>query len=317
MVKGMSVDVCVACGAATLDWTTLERLIGVQPGQLPGGPLPQPLAGAPIPNAPPPPAMSAPAMLDDLPPPQSSQPPQAAPTGSLHSQPPPSVPPASTRNEPGLTGIHFSGPDNAEPGLGSSFDVDDDAFERQLLAAAQARRRRTLLLGGLITAAGVVLLLAISLGYGAFEYVQARNAAIVLNAPAPVPGTDLEDVVPRPDPVPENGTVSVEPENNPEPEPETKPTPPPKPKAPSLRNQLDAGWAKVGSNPKAAASSFQTAIGMNPKHPEANYGYGYALLAQGDILGAKPYLCVAKAGNDIETKRDVTSMLKKHDLTCP
>jgi len=311
----MSVDVCVACGAATLEWTTLERLIGVQPGQLPGGPQPQPLAGAPVPNAPPPPAMSPPAMLDDLPPPLSAS--RGATPDPISSQPPPPAP-RPLLNEPGLAGVQFRAEGEQEPGLGSSIasTADDDAFERQLIAAARARRNRTLLLAGLAMAAAVIVLVAVPISYTVFHYVQARNTSVVQNAGPSDDVPELGDVVPEPEPEP-SGTVTVEPEDEPEPEPEPKPKPPPKPKVTSLKGLIDKGWNQVGKSPTKAAATFQQALAKNAAHPEANYGYGYALLQQGNKTGAKPYLCRAVVGDDIATKRDVTSLLSNNSLTCP
>ncbi len=160
----------------------------------------------------------------------------------------------------------------------------------------------------------MILLVGIPVGYTAFSYVKSRNTAVVQNVPTKVevPGTDLEEVVPNPDPQPENGTVSVEPED---PEPPPKP-PPPKPKAPSVSGLVAKGWNQM-SNPTAAAATFQKALNMKASHPEANYGYGYALLEQGNIADAKPYLCTANAGNDRDTTRETTSLLSKHSLTCP
>jgi hypothetical protein len=189
--------------------------------------------------------------------------------------------------------------------------MDDDAFERQLIAASKAKRRRTLVFAGIAIVAAIGMLAVVPLSM-ALQFIQSSNAVVAQNIPAPEP--ELGDVMP--DPQPATGTVSVEPEDEPEPEPEPEPAPV-APKVTSLRGLLDRGWTQVATNPAAAASTFQKALNMNASNPEANYGYGYALLEQGNTAGANPYLCRAVAGNDIDTQRDVAPMLTKHSLTCP
>jgi hypothetical protein len=300
-VNGVMVQVCVACDAATLDWASLQGLI-TQPG-------PQQTAHEPVSESAHerPPLSAPPALIDDETPVPSLPPAKPPPLVAK-----PSVPPASKSpvNEPGLTGIEFKATAAQEPGLTSSVGMaDDDDFEEQLRAVTRARRKRNLVYSVVMLGAVVILSIAVVSSVGIFQYLQSTKTVTV----APVPQTALVDATPEP----EVGVVSVEPEAEPEPEPEPEPKPKPKPRIDSLQSLLSRGWSQVESNPAAAAGTFRKAIDMNGRHPEANYGYGYALLAQGNISGAKPFLCTAKAGNDIETQRDVNAMLMQHNLTCP
>lgn len=94
--------------------------------------------------------------------------------------------------------------------------------------------------------------------------------------------------------------------------------PPPRQPAPRPRLQtlLDRGWSQVVDAPEAAAESFRRALDLEPGDAEANYGYGYALLRQGDPSRAKPFLCQAQQGGDIEVTRDVQALLAQNGLTC-
>lgn len=326
-VQGIEVAVCIACGAATLEFTALERLLGREAAPAPSalGAAPNPGASLsdapPIPYVPPPssdpPTSGPPALLDDLPPRDTAPtlelpdtpPPSSASTSSL---PPESVrPPRPVDNEPRITGVVFPEDAGHEPALTSSIgQTDTDDFERQLKALAQARRRRNIVYGVAALLAASIVFVSVTGSIAFFQLMKSPATASV----APSAEPTLDDVKPKP--APEIGVVSVEPEADPEPEPEPEPAPPP-PKKITLGGLLAKGWNQVESNPSAAAQTFRKAIDMNVKHPEANYGYGYALLEQNDISGAKPYLCTAKAGNDIETTRDVTSLLKQHSLNCP
>ena len=296
-VEDVRVRVCVACDAATLDWGSLQKLVTRPPSQ-------QTTIEQPIEDGSSGPPLSAPPALLDDETPVPSLPPSKPPPISAK----PSVPPSAPKpvNEPGLTGIEFKTQDVHEPGLMSSVGMaNDDDFEKQLRAVTRARRKRNIVYGIVTLGALVIVFTALLLSAGIVGYTQSQKTVTVATAPE----ADLVDAAPDPD----VGVVSVEPEADPEPEPEPKP----KPRVDSLQTLLSKGWSLVESNPAAAAGTFRKAIDMNGQHPEANYGYGYALLAQDNVSGAKPFLCTAKAGNDIETKRDVSAMLTQHNLTCP
>jgi hypothetical protein len=57
-------------------------------------------------------------------------------------------------------------------------------------------------------------------------------------------------------------------------------------------------------------------LASNPRDFEANYGYGYALLQQGQYAKARPYLCKALPSPDVTIQREVSAMLRTHDLAC-
>lgn len=88
-----------------------------------------------------------------------------------------------------------------------------------------------------------------------------------------------------------------------------------KPSLPSWRASIDEGWKLVERQPAAAAAAFKAALSSQPNDPDANYGYGYALLKLGDKPSALPYLCKARTG-DTTTRREVTGVLQAHGLSC-
>ena len=157
-----------------------------------------------------------------------------------------------------------------------------------------------------------------------------------------VPSIDLGEVLatPEPEPKPTGGGEAgdgvaagqIEPEPADPPTPEIVPPPVPEPReqarpqpakpapapAPTgMKGQLTQGWNLVGADPRRAASVFRQVLAQSPRHAEANYGLGYALLQQNDNAGAGPHLCAAMGGSDIEIRRDVTSLLSQYNLSCP
>lgn len=305
VVKGLNVQSCVSCGAYTLDQLTLERLLGgptthwgatPDPGHYRGeSPAPPVYLGAPTIPAPPPPP---PALPGELPP---SLPSQAVPTwrpatpGAFSNppmaaqphQPHPPVPYATSR------------PPEADPA--TRFAAEN--------AARQSRATMLLALGvlGLVAIAMVVVALFLVQG------LTGRGRTEV--AQVTVPPTDLDEVLTQPEPAATAApapSVSVEPAH-----PTPAPPPPPAPPSDSLRTHLERGWNVVDTDPSTAAGHFQRALDLKPSHPEANYGYGYALLEQGNASGAKPFLCAALSGSDVEMQRDVTSLLANNQLSCP
>ncbi|MFT6142711.1 MAG: hypothetical protein ACJAZO_003978 [Myxococcota bacterium] len=53
-----------------------------------------------------------------------------------------------------------------------------------------------------------------------------------------------------------------------------------------------------------------------PSDAEANYGYGYSLVRQGNPQAATFYLCRSLAGANTETRREVAALLGRNGLTC-
>ncbi|HMV65886.1 MAG TPA: tetratricopeptide repeat protein, partial [Myxococcota bacterium] len=93
------------------------------------------------------------------------------------------------------------------------------------------------------------------------------------------------------------------------------PAEPPKAPSTSWRANIELGWKTVERDPSAAAAAFQAALRDQPNDPDANYGYGYALLKLGDRDRAVPWLCRARNG-DAATRREVAGLLQTHGLTC-
>ena len=199
---------------------------------------------------------------------------------------------------------------------GPCSEVDDEEFDRQLAAMASLRRRRAILMAG-VAVALVLMLAAIPTTFVVYKIV----AAWVRPPVEVADGPDLNEVLadaerPAPEPAIEVDPEPVEepePEPEPEPDPEPEPEPAPKPTASRFDTLIAAGWSQAGSDPNKAAGTFQQALAIKPSHHEANYGYGYALLKQGDAAGATPHLCIAVGGPD---GRDVRSLMKRNNLTC-
>ena len=139
------------------------------------------------------------------------------------------------------------------------------------------------------------------------------------------PPTDVEDIVvvevPN-DSAPTKPSIAaapMPPKEKPA-QPKAKPKPetskPSVPKSKSRRDFIDAGWNLVESNPGRAAKSFRQALELNRGDFEANYGYGYAMLKQGDPAEARHYLCIASGSNDKETQREVLAVLGRNGMSC-
>lgn len=94
------------------------------------------------------------------------------------------------------------------------------------------------------------------------------------------------------------------------------PRPAPAPRGPSRRSLIDRGWSLVESDPVAAAAAFDDALALRPGDAEANYGYGYALIRQGNPPASRLYLCRALVGADVETQREVNALLTNNGLNC-
>lgn len=97
-----------------------------------------------------------------------------------------------------------------------------------------------------------------------------------------------------------------------------EPTPPPAPEPPptTTRALVEAGWNAVDRDRTKALGLFRQALAKQPGHPDANYGYGYALLSGGRSLDARPYLCKALANGDAEIQRETRALLSRNQLTC-
>ena len=104
--------------------------------------------------------------------------------------------------------------------------------------------------------------------------------------------------------------------------PAVDPSPPAVPSAPApasppdLRQRLDRGWSLVERDPDGARQQFEAALTIDPQHADALYGYGYALLALGRPLDARPFLCRALPRADVTTQREIRALNAKHQLTC-
>lgn len=99
----------------------------------------------------------------------------------------------------------------------------------------------------------------------------------------------------------------------------TDPSKPPVEKAVSPSKLIDKGWAAVDRGDLVAAgSSFQKALGAAPENADANYGYGYVLLKQGQNDLAARHLCRARsiAGDNSDIGREANGMLQASGLSC-
>lgn len=295
MVKGLNVQSCVSCGAYTLDQLTLERLLGgptshwgttPEPSPYVQTPNPRGYHGAPTIPAPPPPP---PALPGELPPELPSQ--------QVPTYKPTPLPPLRQ----GLASPPSNPPPAVQPPSPAPAPTNDTG--------------RTLMVVGL---ALIAVLLLIFMGGAGVVIYQGVNTQPPSLPPDTVPNTDLNEVLAEddektpeaaPDPAPQ---VTAEPPQEPEPEPD------PAPKVDPVRRLVNQGWGLVESNPDSAAAAFRKGIDIRPGDAGANYGYGYVLAnKQGNTAGAKPYLCKALSGSDIEVRREVNSLLKQHQLTCP
>lgn len=102
-------------------------------------------------------------------------------------------------------------------------------------------------------------------------------------------------------------------------EPPTAEAPAPRTKAATnttSETAAERGWGLVESLPAQAAQAFREAIEANPNNLDAVYGLGYALLRLDQPQRAAPHLCSALRSSDIETQREASSMLSRHNLSC-
>jgi len=85
----------------------------------------------------------------------------------------------------------------------------------------------------------------------------------------------------------------------------------------SVSGWIKEGWRLVDSGGHTkAAKSFRQALDLDPSHFEANYGYGYAMLKQGDPAEARHYLCIASGSNDRSTQTEVLAILRRNGMSC-
>jgi hypothetical protein len=109
---------------------------------------------------------------------------------------------------------------------------------------------------------------------------------------------------------------AVAPEPTPVSLPVVAPQPAARPTRPSRQALIDRGWSSVENDPLAAAAAFDRAMAERPSDAEANYGYGYSLVRQGNPQAATFYLCRSLAGANTETRREVAALLGRNGLTC-
>ena len=84
-----------------------------------------------------------------------------------------------------------------------------------------------------------------------------------------------------------------------------------------MADLINRGWSNVESNPSAAKAAFKQALDIQGGNAAANYGYGYSTLRSGDAAGARPFLCLALKDRDVDTQREVQSLLDQNNLVCP
>jgi len=139
-------------------------------------------------------------------------------------------------------------------------------------------------------------------------------------APAPSEGgadadADPGDDVDAAEAPPTEGDDTAEPAEPAEPaapEPEPAPAPAPDP----VRAHLQQGWAVASRDPARGAESFRKALDLRPGHDEASYGLGYCLLKLDRKPAAAVHLCEARNTPDAEIRRDVQALLANNGLTC-
>ena len=221
-------------------------------------------------------------------------------------------------------------------------DRSPAAFDDPALTEWTRRRRRTrklLVWTAVITWVGIFLALIV-VGWLAWT----RNTLAPYGFPAPgtaSPPPDAAAVVPAPTPpdasppapeAPAPAAAEPAPPTEPappaepipvaQPTPQTQPVaaprpqPAPQPAPASSAALISRGWSLVERDPVAAAAAFDSAMARNNRDPEANYGYGYALIRQGNSTAAAYYLCRALPAASTETSREVTALLERNGLTC-
>jgi cell division septation protein DedD len=232
------------------------------------------------------------------------------------------------------------GPELSEPGL--PFDIDggpgfarrasdayeDDDFEAEI-AAYRARRRRSVLIAGMGFAAVLIVVVVLGVGAGMAGLFAATDrdapASVEPDAPEPAVGPPTEADAPEPESDDDEApTEAPEPEPEPEPEPAPEPEPEPEPEptesAPESRSRIaslvEQGWNRFDSDPAYSRGRFEAALAIDPNHADANYGYGYALLRQGQATASTPYLCRAQRTGDAESARDIRALMSQNGLSC-
>jgi outer membrane biosynthesis protein TonB len=223
--------------------------------------------------------------------------------------------------------------------------TQEDELELEQFASGRKRYSGILWVAGAALLLGLILVPVgmIGLRYtGTPETVTPADTVEPLNNAKETPATDppKEEAEPQAEPKSEPepttalsnsegvkepqtaGMVTPKPEPSPEPipkvapKPKAKPVAKSKPKASSRKALIDAGWGQVETNPSRAAKSFRQALDLNQGDYEANYGYGYAMLKQGDPDEAKHYLCMASGSSSRETQREVLAVLSRNGMTC-
>ncbi len=200
----------------------------------------------------------------------------------------------------------------------------DDDFEAEL-AAYQARRRRSIVLAGVAFTAVLLVVVVLGVGAGMAGLFAATDGS---DEPTPAGPTEpqpsdapapADPSEPEPAEAPEPTAPSEpEPAEAPEPaEPEPEPAPAPAPSGGSkVRSLVEQGWNSFDSDPELARGRFEAALAIDPNHADANYGYGYALLKQGQATASVPYLCRAQRTGDAESARDIRALLSQNGLSC-
>ena len=73
----------------------------------------------------------------------------------------------------------------------------------------------------------------------------------------------------------------------------------------------------VDARPAQAQRLFRQALDVEPQNEEAGYGYGYALLLQGQDAEATTWMCRFRNSSDPEIRQEVAGIVRSHALQCP
>jgi hypothetical protein len=126
-------------------------------------------------------------------------------------------------------------------------------------------------------------------------------------APAPPP-KPVAKAAPTPKPTPKPAPPSTAP----------KPAPSPAPATGGSAGALaKRGWEVADTNPSEAEKLFIQALGVEPTHDDANYGYGYLLLQRNKVVESAPYLCRARRSKAADIRQDVNGLIASHGVACP
>ena len=135
--------------------------------------------------------------------------------------------------------------------------------------------------------------------------------------PAPAPPKKAAPKPAPPSPSPAPVAKAPAPTVVPKPQPTITKAPSPAPVASaSSASLIDRGWENVESNPAQAAKYFKQAIDRDSGDYDANLGYGYVLMKQGNLEDAGRYLCRARRSPSVETQREARQFLLNNGLTC-